>query len=248
MINGGLRTRGIIKKSTTDKPLISVVTVVFNGAKTLEQTIQSVVNQTYDNIEYIIIDGNSTDGTLDIIKKYEDKIDYWQSEPDNGIYDAMNKGIKLASGEWINFMNAGDMFFSDSVLKNIFYKKKEYEKVDVIYGDVCINDTIVKPRKLYSFSYTLPFCHQASFTRIFNDMQYSVKYKIISDYIFYKELYRNKAKFFYVNSPVSFFDASGISSNWDLLMKEKVSYAVTNKNIKDILLLELLLFKNKFLG
>lgn len=76
----------------------------------LEKTILSVLNQTYSNIEYIIIDGGSTDGTIDIIKRYDDKITYWQSEPDNGIYDAMNKGIQKANGEWINFMNAGDLF------------------------------------------------------------------------------------------------------------------------------------------
>ena len=95
---GGLRTKGYFKKSYDDKPLISIITVVFNGERYLEQTIQSVIDQTYDNVEYIIIDGGSTDGTLDIIKKYEDKIDYWVSEKDNGIYDAMNKGIKVCYG------------------------------------------------------------------------------------------------------------------------------------------------------
>lgn len=134
MQNGGLRTRGITKSSQPNKPLITVVTVVYNGEATLEQTIQSVVNQTYDNVEYIIIDGASTDGTLDIIKKYEDKIDYWQSEPDKGIYDAMNKGIKLAKGEWINFMNAGDVFYNNNTLETVF--KQNYSKdADVIYGD-----------------------------------------------------------------------------------------------------------------
>jgi len=110
---GGLRIKGYYKKSYEKKPLISVVTVVYNGEKHLEQTIKSVLDQGYDNIEYIIIDGGSTDGTLEIIKKYEDAIDYWVSESDGGIYDAMNKAISLATGEWINFMNSGDDFFSD---------------------------------------------------------------------------------------------------------------------------------------
>ena len=116
------------------RPLVSVVTVVFNGEKYLEETIQSVINQTYDNVEYIIIDGGSTDGTLDIIKKYEDRIDYWVSERDRGIYDAMNKGIDLASGEWINFMNAGDGLDSYSILNEIFSNKINL-KIGLIYGN-----------------------------------------------------------------------------------------------------------------
>ena len=92
------------------KPLISVITVVYNGEKYLEETIQSIINQTYDNVEYIIIDGGSTDGTVDIIKKYEDRIDYWVSEKDKGISDAFNKGVKVAKGDYINFQGDGDGF------------------------------------------------------------------------------------------------------------------------------------------
>lgn len=107
---GGLRTKGCFKKSLPEKPLISVVTVVFNGEKYLEETIQSVLNQTYSNIEYIIIDGGSTDGTIDIIRKFEDTIDYWVSEPDKGIYDAMNKGICCATGVIVGLLNCGDFY------------------------------------------------------------------------------------------------------------------------------------------
>ena len=107
---GGLRTQGYFKTSLEGKPLITVVTVVFNGEQFLEETILSVMNQTYENIEYIIIDGGSTDGTLNIIKKYENSIDYWVSEYDRGIYDAMNKGIALSQGDFIGFLNADDLY------------------------------------------------------------------------------------------------------------------------------------------
>jgi glycosyltransferase involved in cell wall biosynthesis len=97
------------------KPFITVITAVFNGAKTLEETILSVINQTYNNVEYIIIDGGSTDGTLDIIKGYEHAIDYWVSEKDEGIYDAWNKGIRIASGQWIAFLGADDVYIDGAL-------------------------------------------------------------------------------------------------------------------------------------
>ena len=101
------------------KPLISIITVVFNGEKKLEKTISSVINQTYDNLEYIVIDGSSKDGTIDIIKKYEDKINYWVSEKDSGIYEAMNKGILASKGDYINFMNAGDFFTRKNLVSEV---------------------------------------------------------------------------------------------------------------------------------
>ena len=116
-------------------PHISIITISYNAVKDIENTILSVLNQTYPNIEYIIIDGGSTDGTLDIIKKYQDKITYWVSEPDKGIYDAMNKGTLKATGEWLNFMNAGDTFYNEQVLENVF-RDNNWENTDVIYGDV----------------------------------------------------------------------------------------------------------------
>lgn len=117
-----------------DNPKISVITVSYNCVDTIEATILSVINQAYSNVEYIIIDGKSTDGTVDIIKKYQDKIAYWISEPDDGIYEAMNKGIDKVTGEWINFMNSGDVFSSTKVLSSVF-DNADYSGVDVIYGD-----------------------------------------------------------------------------------------------------------------
>jgi glycosyltransferase involved in cell wall biosynthesis len=109
---GGVRCNGVPKQS--DKgALVSVITVVFNDVSNIEATIQSVLAQTYVNVEYIIVDGGSTDGTLDVINKYRDCIDFLISESDVGIYDAMNKGISVATGNWINFMNAGDTFIPD---------------------------------------------------------------------------------------------------------------------------------------
>lgn len=111
---GGLRKKGYFQKSYTGKPLISIITVVLNSERYLEETILSVINQPYDNIEYIIIDGGSSDGTLDIIKKYENKINYWVSEKDSGIYEAMNKGIALVTGDWVNFVNSSDTINKDA--------------------------------------------------------------------------------------------------------------------------------------
>ena len=114
-----------------NNPLISVVTVSYNAVTTIEKTILSVINQNYSNIEYIVIDGGSIDGTVDIIKKYADKITYWVSEPDKGIYDAMNKGIIVATGEWINFMNTGDTFYNENVFSEIFELNSYTEDVIV---------------------------------------------------------------------------------------------------------------------
>jgi glycosyltransferase involved in cell wall biosynthesis len=125
---GGLRTKGYFKHSYRETSevsekftdtLVTIITVVFNGEKHLDQTIQSVISQTYNNVEYIIIDGGSTDGTVDIIRRYEEVIDYWVSEPDAGISDAMNKGISLATGILINHLHAGDKFAAETTLSSV---------------------------------------------------------------------------------------------------------------------------------
>ena len=124
---GGLRMQGYFKVNSDSnqnvgrqveegsEPLVTIITAVFNGEKTLEKTILSVINQSYSNIEFIIIDGSSTDGSLDIIKKYEHAIDYWVSEPDGGIYDAWNKGVRLSTGDWIAFLGSDDMYVDGAI-------------------------------------------------------------------------------------------------------------------------------------
>jgi glycosyltransferase involved in cell wall biosynthesis len=120
-------------------PKISIITVVYNGSGLIEKTIKSILSQTYKKIEYIIIDGASTDGTLDIIKKYEKSIKRWISEPDNGLYYAMNKGIDLATGEYLWFINAGDEIFDKETICQIFDSKQGYLK-DIYYGETLIID------------------------------------------------------------------------------------------------------------
>lgn len=134
--------------------MISVITVSYNAVSTIEQTILSVINQTYSNIEYIIIDGGSTDGTIDIIRRYEDKIAYWVSEPDRGIYDAMNKGASKANGEYIAFLNSDDWYELDAV--SIIAQFAD-GKTDLISGII----------KLYKNNIFL-YAHGASMDNIYN--------------------------------------------------------------------------------
>ncbi len=119
-------------------PKISIITVVYNGADLLEGTIQSVVNQTYTNIEYLIVDGASKDGTLDIIQKYESKITKWISEPDKGLYDAMNKAIDLATGDFLWFMNTGDQILKEHTLEKMMGSIEQ--DTDVLFGEVMLVD------------------------------------------------------------------------------------------------------------
>jgi glycosyltransferase involved in cell wall biosynthesis len=125
-------------RMNTDQPIVSIITVVFNGERFLEATIKSVINQEYKNYEYIIIDGGSTDGTLDIIRKYEKQVSKWTSGTDSGLYDAMNKGIDLATGDYLWFLNAGDEIFDKNTLSNIF--KNSENLADVLYGETIIID------------------------------------------------------------------------------------------------------------
>lgn len=206
-------------------PIISIVTVTYNASSVLEGTILSVLSQSYANIEYIIIDGGSTDETIDIIKKYEDRISYWVSEPDKGIYDAMNKGIELASGQWINFMNAGDSFCNKDVLQNLLMYLDG--KVDVIYGDTYLlknEGKILKKR--YPFSKIekhMPFCHQSSFvkTELLKEIPFDVSYKYAADYAFFYNLYKNNKPFLFIDLAIANYDTYGSSSlNHDACMIE----------------------------
>ena len=173
-------------------PLVTIVTAIFNGEKYLEETIESVLNQTYKNIEYIIIDGGSTDKTLDIIKKYESKIDYWVSEKDKGIYDAWNKAIKVSNGEWISFLGADDILNSNAIelyIAKILAEKKEIEYISSKVL-LCTNDkkplrTIGTAWNWNSFSKYMNVAHVGSLHNksIYSKYGlYDINFKICADY------------------------------------------------------------------
>lgn len=191
-----------------NKPLISVITVVRNDVSHIEQTMLSVLNQTYPNVEYIVIDGGSTDGTVDIIMKYADKLAFWVSEPDGGIYPAMNKGASHASGDWVCFINSGDEFADNMVIEEIFVNKlpkalnaAQIDKLQMIGGGTyCVYEedaakSFLDPAKSPSvIPQEIPFSHQASFTRR-QICNYDSRYKYAADYkVMYDVYYRYGAE------------------------------------------------------
>lgn len=214
---GGLRFQEVLhKKNISGRPLVSVITVVKNGEKYLEQTIKSVINQTYTNIEYVIIDGGSTDNTLDIIQKYENKIDYWISESDKGIYDGMNKGIALAKGEWIIFINAGDKFYKSNTIEKIFLGNNY--NADFIYGDCKVVydlgfSRIQKAGEIENLWRGMIFSHQSLFTRcdVFKKYKFNVSNKIGADFEFLFTCYINNYIFYNGHFPIAMVLAGGLS-------------------------------------
>ena len=216
-------------------PLISVVTICYNAKNDLEKTILSVLSQTYQDIEYIIIDGGSTDGTVDIIHKYSERLFYWISEPDKGIYDAMNKGMDRATGSWIIFMNAGDTFCDNEVIKNIF-GYNDLSDYSVIYGDCYVSKLnqlqYLKASSMKKVHVQMPFCHQSSFIRK-TRLRFSIDLKIAADYQMIYEYYRMNgiSSFLYISKPISVFGATGISTtNNNLLQKE---YGIVYKRTRN---------------
>lgn len=218
------------------KPLISVITVSYNAVLTIEQTILSVIDQTYPNIEYIIIDGGSKDTTIDIIKKYSDQISYWKSEPDKGIYDAMNKGIAIARGEWINFMNCGDTFYNNHVIEDLMNKANRLS--DIIYGDtnliLSIGEYIEKGQETTENEY-MSFGHQAAFSRtsLMKKHGFDLKYRICADRNFFYLVHKEGAKFEYIDLIVANYEAEiGLSSsNMNIIEYEKGMIEGKNKEL-----------------
>ena len=221
-------------------PKISIIIVVFNGAKTIGRTIESVLGQTYKNLELLIIDGGSTDGTIEILENSKSDKLFFTSEPDKGIYDAMNKGIEKASGEWIFFLGDDDHFFNDNVLQSIF-SNPGTENVDFVYGNVKSEYY----KKLYDGKFDYEkllqknISHQAIFYRknIFSKIGlYNLNYKTHADWDFNLRCFENEEiKIKFENSTVAEFGKGGVSSNYDVpflresLLPRKLEFLKSNK-------------------
>lgn len=175
-------------------PKFSVITVCYNAQATLEDTIQSVIAQTYHHVEYIIVDGASKDRTLSIINRYRDRIATVVSEPDKGLYDAMNKGLRLATGDYVCFLNAGDSFHEDDTLQQMVHTLRELTELpDVLYGETALVDAeghFVRMRRLqapehltwHSFRQGMLVCHQAFFAKRTLAEPYDLRYRFSADF------------------------------------------------------------------
>jgi glycosyltransferase involved in cell wall biosynthesis len=200
---------------------LSIITINYNNRDGLEKTIRSVIDQRFTDFEFIVIDGGSTDGSVDNIRKYENKINYWCSEKDAGIYNAQNKGIKKAKGEYCLFLNSGDFLYNEDVLNKIFSKKFHD---DIIYGDMIIdygNGKLVygpQPKKI-SFEYLIhtTLWHPVSFIKreLFDKFgNYNEELKIISDYEFFvKTILVGKVSTRHIEMAVAVFNTAGIGSS-----------------------------------
>ena len=197
---GGLRTKGIFKKSKKDEPLISVITVVLNNERYLEEAIESLKFQKYRNFEHIVIDGGSTDRTLEIIRKNDENIDYWISKKDKGIYDAFNLGMKLAKGDYLGFLNSDDRFTNEAFVTLKKYILNFPDK-DFIFGAVKKHWGILygyKPYKIF-WSWGFYSSHSTGFFIKTNSAKkvglYNLKYKYSADYdYFFRMIVKNKLK------------------------------------------------------
>ena len=212
---------------------ISIITVVFNGESTLEDSINSVISQNYKDLEYIIIDGNSTDNTINIINSYKDHISYFISETDGGIYDAMNKGIALASGDVVGILNSDDLYQSPNVLNLVMEQFKNDNSIDIVYGDLVyvksynVNHVVrywkSKPFNKYFFEMGNVPPHPSLFLKrkIYDEAgMFNLKYRLAADYEYMLRIFKNyKYNSKYINETIVRMRLGG----------------ATNKNISNIL-------------
>ena len=218
ILKGGKRLSGIEK--TSPVPVISIITVVYNGEAHLEQTIESVISQDYPNFEYIIVDGGSQDQTLEIVKRHQSQIDYWISEPDKGIYNAMNKGIALAKGEIIGILNSDDYYQENTVSKVVECFAKT--KADIVHGNVDrLNE--IKGKKYFitvtpnleRLNQTMTINHPACFVKkkVYKKIGgFDESFRLAADYEFLLRAYKQNCQFHHLDQSLTVFRIGGESS------------------------------------
>lgn len=202
-------------------PLISLITVCYNAEAVIEETLKSAVNQTYKNIELVIVDGGSKDNTVAVAKKFQPYIGTLITEPDKGIYDAMNKGILAAKGDWVYFLNAGDLFFDSKVLEDVFTKNIGghiefiYGKMQTINEPTGINYIAGNEVTFKDFYFKYPICHQTTFTRkkaFAKFGMYDIKLKLLADIKWQIGLFKhNTTNTLFVDRIIAFYDIQGAS-------------------------------------
>lgn len=213
------------------QPKITIGTVCYNAANCIENLIKSVMAQTYSNIEFVVMDGASKDGTLDILSKYKSNIDILVSEPDNGIYDAMNKLLKKATGDYLIFMGADDVFYDNEVISKMVSRMENPNSV--YYGSVIFKGLGTKHwGKFNKVKWaTTNVCHQAIFypKNIYTTHSYQIRYKIYADYAYNLNLIKEKVNFIYVDVITVLYDVTGFSSrNADRCFADNYKNLVTN--------------------
>ena len=199
---------------------VSIITINFNNLQGLEETVDSVLSQTYEDKELIVIDGGSTDGSAEFINSHKDSFAYSVSEKDNGIYNAMNKGVIHASGDYVIFMNSGDCFFNESVIADVFHTIDN--NYDIIYGSTLCrtSNNLAWLRRPHDLSVMKTnrisaICHQSAFirTKLMKDVGYDERYRILADYDFFFKCYQNGCSFHETKKIVSVYDVTGVSAS-----------------------------------
>ena len=222
------------------RSILTIITINYNNREGLLKTIESVISQTFKDYEWIVIDGGSHDGSRELIERYSDHFSYWVSEPDNGVYHAMNKGIRLAKGEYLQFLNSGDWFFDETSLERCF---RHSFTSDIVYGDLCFvkqdggmkKSHFPNPLTLRYF-YRFSLGHNASFIKreLLQEDLYDERFRIVSDWAFFLKKALDCCSFEYIDETVSCFDTNGISSvNPELVKQERQT--VLNELIPDML-------------
>ncbi len=206
-------------------PFFSIITVCYNEISNIKNTLDSIIRQTSNNYELIVVDGGSTDGTKEVIQQYEKHIAWWCSEPDKGIYNAMNKGVCHATGEYVIFMNAGDWFYDDCVLEHVY---KSGMSTDIIEGYVANTANGKKVKERYDDIYVHLFAdtlsHQGTFIRrsLLQVHPYDEKYKIVADWKFWIEtIILGKASYSFIEQNIAYYDMTGVSACREAVWSER---------------------------